>query len=835
MKLTEFLNDDTCQILLAIIVGIVICYFIFGSCSTGCSRRDGFSVGGQKFNPPEQVNCVNRTGEFDCKSGGKMNFPTSEQIDCSITANTQNYVLGACCDDVGENCTGGISSCDAECYNALNTVLTKCPNNLPFSGIDDTFNGICVPDCNSNGYSEFLMDGGPLKDACGISNGTAVLDESTGLPLTCDTNCRDVLMPYYNKCKDSTWATTDPLGISAFHTLDEFNALCNGGNSRPTPTPTPVTVDPERLADSMFTDPQYSTIMNNLSASGINTGDDLNDYGIYPLVLHNGSFTPSVVFGDTQGQFTTVHLMKDGNPPGQGLILGSIAQAQASIFVSASNTNGQQSAIDSEMQEFCSGGGVYGDESGRIDPGAKMASLPTVEANASMCGMSGNGGLASLGSDVNNYRDAIESRINPLVNDGYAHEISGYYARGYKIPVAKVDTNYIDVSQMDPDTPGYVHIVINFPNGAPNSNGSSVADTSVAGSGGKYLVIMSAGLSDGSKMELAKQSPMDALKSLRELQYLIQKSQTDVTKFMDAQYDPYYSTTSGAVTCSDTGCSLGQAGTFEQVQQNVACGQAQEKIQTYGLMLVKLTQNDGSDDGYLYLTPDDLVRTTNLKVTSSGIVDTRDLSKTYSEIGNFFIFEHNGIKYVVPKDVATGTDTTTDVLASPECITNINSRNCCRKLLEEANRDILMSQHPDIWTNCEQILFSGNVPGIGVTPPPPPSTGGGGGGTGQSCRENYMSNTANSIPEDYECVGQAGFTFNETAQFNQDLGFRGSCCTRTCPDDSPKSGQTKSDYSFSTDPNIEVGCPTKDLAAARKLVQCGILDNPDNCCYCMPT
>ena len=47
MKLSEFLNDDTCQIFLAIIVGIVICYFIFGSCSTGCSRRDGFSVGGQ--------------------------------------------------------------------------------------------------------------------------------------------------------------------------------------------------------------------------------------------------------------------------------------------------------------------------------------------------------------------------------------------------------------------------------------------------------------------------------------------------------------------------------------------------------------------------------------------------------------------------------------------------------------------------------------------------------------------------------------------------------------------------------------------------------------------
>ena len=49
MKLQEFMNDDTCQILFAIIIGIVVCYFIFGSCgscgSSGSCNRDGFSVG----------------------------------------------------------------------------------------------------------------------------------------------------------------------------------------------------------------------------------------------------------------------------------------------------------------------------------------------------------------------------------------------------------------------------------------------------------------------------------------------------------------------------------------------------------------------------------------------------------------------------------------------------------------------------------------------------------------------------------------------------------------------------------------------------------------------
>jgi hypothetical protein len=44
MNFNELMNDDTCQILLAIIVGIVICYFIFG---TGSCNKDGFSVGGQ--------------------------------------------------------------------------------------------------------------------------------------------------------------------------------------------------------------------------------------------------------------------------------------------------------------------------------------------------------------------------------------------------------------------------------------------------------------------------------------------------------------------------------------------------------------------------------------------------------------------------------------------------------------------------------------------------------------------------------------------------------------------------------------------------------------------
>ena len=37
------MNNDTTQILLAIVLGIVICWFVFGR---NCGSSDGFSVGG---------------------------------------------------------------------------------------------------------------------------------------------------------------------------------------------------------------------------------------------------------------------------------------------------------------------------------------------------------------------------------------------------------------------------------------------------------------------------------------------------------------------------------------------------------------------------------------------------------------------------------------------------------------------------------------------------------------------------------------------------------------------------------------------------------------------
>ena len=66
MKLTEFLNDDNCQIFLAIIVCIVVCYFIFGSCGT-C--KDGFSVGGPCMGDDgTESGCIRHATEENCQT-----------------------------------------------------------------------------------------------------------------------------------------------------------------------------------------------------------------------------------------------------------------------------------------------------------------------------------------------------------------------------------------------------------------------------------------------------------------------------------------------------------------------------------------------------------------------------------------------------------------------------------------------------------------------------------------------------------------------------------------------------------------------------------------------
>jgi len=132
MKLAEFLNDDTCQILLAIIVGIVVCYFIFGSCGT-C--RDGFSVGGQSCRGTRDEGgrpCISFQTEDDCLSVGCQwvdppvpppptpppnSGQTQMERDCEAYLATLSSDAGSPCEGVTLGEEGGLDStpscCDA--------------------------------------------------------------------------------------------------------------------------------------------------------------------------------------------------------------------------------------------------------------------------------------------------------------------------------------------------------------------------------------------------------------------------------------------------------------------------------------------------------------------------------------------------------------------------------------------------------------------------------------------------------------------------------------------------------------------------------------------------
>ena len=91
----NMLNDDTTQILLAIVLGIVICWFIFGR---NCGNN-GFSVGGQA--------CNTATTPADC---------------CQNTYDTSCLILGPTFGD-GAKCDNADKSSETYCFNESNYTI----------------------------------------------------------------------------------------------------------------------------------------------------------------------------------------------------------------------------------------------------------------------------------------------------------------------------------------------------------------------------------------------------------------------------------------------------------------------------------------------------------------------------------------------------------------------------------------------------------------------------------------------------------------------------------------------------------------------------------------
>ena len=137
MKLAEFLNDDTCQIFLAIIVGIVVCYFIFGSCST-C--KDGFSVGGQSCLDTqvstEDCSRLASQGESACRDAGCGWVPARHIPGATASPECAQYIreLAGTSAEPGPCYTvrygGDADDTTPECCTAVMTVPQDCNSQI---------------------------------------------------------------------------------------------------------------------------------------------------------------------------------------------------------------------------------------------------------------------------------------------------------------------------------------------------------------------------------------------------------------------------------------------------------------------------------------------------------------------------------------------------------------------------------------------------------------------------------------------------------------------------------------------------------------------------------
>ena len=250
MKLQDFMNDDTCQILFAIIVGIIICYFIFGSCSSGSCNRDGFSVGG-----PEGGGTDPDTGPFCEDAGG-----TPTDLDERTSA-----VTTECCgtDDGPNNCPNGLpEECNNTCAQVYLPYYNDCKNAFPQSEVDSLLTPIQTK-CQTPTQTPTLpaqqdpvcFDNKTLTDVqnkfndlcCSQSNSNC----TNGIPNSCDPACLNELTAYNNNCSGTLQVNSETDEIAK---INAALTNCSPGATTPPvvsppPPPTVLTCTDTTIGD----------------------------------------------------------------------------------------------------------------------------------------------------------------------------------------------------------------------------------------------------------------------------------------------------------------------------------------------------------------------------------------------------------------------------------------------------------------------------------------------------------------------------------------------------------------------------------------------------------
>jgi hypothetical protein len=577
----------------------------------------------------------------------------------------------------------------------------------------------------------------------------------------------------------------------------------------------------EQIANDMITQLTGDDILgNNDLMSGINSANEAYVEHIYPVVLHAGNYDPNIVFGGHTGRnnITTVKLMVNGSKVSNEQYFGSIAQAVASIFKSQDETT----AIADEYSEFCGPGATYGGgNNARIDTDAKVISMPTYAAhlNDGMCGMIGKEQIEG------SYQDAVKTRLDRL--DGqfarsYISEIGDSYVSDsegapIKLPVADTQSsNIINVSGVQSES--LVHTVINFKNGVPSLTRSAVSDT-VNASGNDYLVIMTQGLSDAEAFETVRKTPLDGLREVKQLQYMVAQERHDTTEFVPSDHDPF-----SGIQCTGGICSLVTDGSVGTGRTNLECSFAEPSVQSYGFVVVKLWSQE-SPTGYKYTTPDNLV-TLQLQIRNGQIThETNRNVGPFESTGNFFLFQYSGIKYVVPNAPIGEEQRISDVLALPVCnnsATGAQNPQCCAKIFEAGYIDTLIDAgQSELFNYCiSQIEAMGGPPPPTPTPTPTPGAGAGAPPAGwKHCWDKpaggcptykpvVNSDTDAGYTDDYigsccqvpENCGGLDNQYVDSAITNPSADT--NVCTYLCSEE----GNQKKDDACTYDPNVSAHC-----------------------------
>jgi len=783
MKLQELLNDDTCQILFAIIIGIVICYFIFGS--SGSCNRDGFSVGAQNLTYTIDPNMLTEPSVWTPEAQATLGKPRScdpTHIAGTNPPNIVDDVHTACCNETTELCQNGLPTlCDVDCSTVMNAINTQCTGDSKFTLTLDAVDGIwtqALDICNS----EHPPDADPSTTVCNdpanpcLNGGTCTINEydasayrcmcltgytgnncevsqvvppvdctSSGQlakahqllgvcdidasgqvdPIECPQNqCGSMYRSYKTQC--------EPQGGIDDLIWSEFEQACT---LQPTgPQPPQITAvnsaDVEAVATGLVNTIAQVLSQNGFGGSGgsgaqVNSIVEFQEIGIYPVTLHKGDATiydPNVVYGNTT--LNTIGLFNglyrsNGSMESGSQTFGSIAQAVANVFKHKTVTQSGNQTAIQDEMTQFCGGG------GTFgDP-----SVARIDPNAKIISeptyenASGTDicGIPKIASSAGgDYRNAIDDIFSGSgFSQQYIDAIRNSYVEYVNLPVAI--TARTDLIQTS------ASINTNDSSGTPNILHTAITyNNGIPDFNGRLLRNSSA-----TSQHLVI---MDTGLSDTDLYSRVKGSGLDaLDRIKDFQYylskerqnvhnfaDPDDDPFSD-YSCANGACNLRAATPAITDSSNILCAQADAEVQSYSYVTVDLSK-------FEYLTPKKLDEMGYIITDGQLMNEVNNSIGPFAPIGNFFIWKeprNTGTggnpdkQYITANNEMGSTDELTMALTSNNC-SGQDATNYTLDCCRHISDNVGLSLR-DLPSNSEIYYRCRSVIGDAITPVPAPT------------------------------------------------------------------------------------------------------------------